>query len=510
MRIKIEPDGNKTIFQILNESGMYMPAPCGGRGACGKCRVKITDGYAPPTLSDKNAFSDNELREGLRLACRCVPEEEIYIEVFENNEEESDVLSISGTYDRCEVSKTIIGIDIGTTTIAMALADMITGKVIDEYSAINKQRIYGADVISRIQAALDGRGAELRECIRRDLWKGILKLCTKNRIIPEMINVAANTTMIHLLMGYPCDTLGVAPFTPYSTDEVCETVRTVFGTYDSGGMQVLYDVPVRILPGISTYVGADIVADMLVCGLADTDKVNVLLDLGTNAEMAIGNKERILVASAAAGPAFEGGNITHGTGSVPGAVCGIEILNNNHIRLKTIQDKPAAGICGTGVVEIAYELLKAGVIDETGYMNTVKDEFVLAKREAGGNVSFFKKDVRELQLAKAAVRAGLETLLIRYGIAAEEIDTVYLAGGFGYNINPAKAAGIGMIPPAFADKIKPVGNGALEGAILCGRRDAEKYCKEMLKQIRKQTLEITLAMDADFNELYIKHMFFDN
>jgi len=245
---------------------------------------------------------------------------------------------------------------------------------------------------------------------------------------------------------------------------------------------------------------------MLVCDMAaDNKKVSMLIDLGTNGEMAIGNGDRILVTSAAAGPAFEGGNITHGTGSVPGAVCGVEISGED-IRLKTIRDEAPTGICGTGTIEIIYELLKTGLLDETGYMED--EEFVLAEKP-DGNVSFFQKDVRELQLAKSAIRAGVEALLLRYGVKAEDVDNVYLAGGFGYHINLAKAVGIGLFPKAFEDKIKIIGNGSLIGALACGRQETKAACNVIIDRIKKVSDEVGLAMDNDFNELYMKYMFFD-
>lgn len=509
MEIRIKPDSKKNLFQILKEKNIYMPAPCAGRGICGKCRVKILKGYVAVTDSDRKVFSEKELQEGFRLSCKCVPTEELLVEISGSNEESIDALGTSevygGDFEASQGADIILGIDIGTTTIAMALADAVTGQILDEYLTINKQRMYGADVISRIQASVDGKGDELKCCIRKDLWKGIDELCGKSKVIPKEIIIGANTTMIHLLMGYPCNTLGVAPFTPYNIDEINGSAEDILGISEPA-VEALYQVPVRILPGISTFVGADIVADMLVCNMAESKKVSMLIDFGTNGEMAVGNRERILVTSAAAGPAFEGGNITHGTGSVPGAVCGVWICGNE-IRLKTIRDEAPTGICGTGTIEIIYELLKSELLDETGYMED--EELVLAVKPDGSNLSFFQKDVRELQLAKSAIRAGVETLLLRYGIKAEDVDTVYLAGGFGYHINVAKAVGIGLLPESFADKIKIIGNGSLLGALLCGKQEAKNTCVAMIDRIREVSSEVGLAMDADFNELYMKYMFFE-
>lgn len=511
MEIRIRPDSNKTLFQILQEKNIYMPALCAGRGTCGKCRVKVLKGHVPITDADRRFFSEKELQEGFVLSCKCIPTKELLIEAEDSKEEFIDVLGVSKTYNEYSINEagqlkeTILGIDIGTTTIAMALADFKTGEIVDEYLTINNQRMYGADVISRIQASIEGKGDELKACIRKSLWKGISLLARKNNVIPGQIVIAGNTTMIHLLMGYPCNTLGVAPFTPYNINEIKGSAEDILGTAEDG-TENLYQIPVRILPGMSAFVGADIVADMMLCKLAQAENVSVLIDLGTNGEMVIGNKDRILVTSAAAGPAFEGGNITHGIGSVPGAICGIE-LSGEEIKLKTIRDEAPVGICGTGTIEIVHELLDAGIIDETGYMES--EEFVLAKKSDGNNVSFFRKDVRELQLAKAAIRAGLETLLLRYGIKAEEVSTVYLAGGFGYHINVHKAISIGLIPKEFTGKIKVIGNGSLLGAIMCGAEETESESKTMLGRMAETVSEINLALDAEFNELYMKYMFFE-
>lgn len=486
---------------------MYQPALCNGKGTCGKCTVKVLAGYAPVSKADKDFFSEKELQEGFRLSCKCVPTEELLIEVELFTEESMKVLGVlkekEEYFSLCERAL-ILGIDIGTTTIAMCLADAVNGEILKEYLTVNKQRTYGADVISRIQAAVEGEGDNLQECIRQDLWKGIKALCSTDSVIPNQILIAGNTTMIHLLMGYPCNTLGVAPFLPYNIKRIESDVQEICGIKESN-MKKLYPVPVSILPGISAFVGPDIVADLLVCNMTSTDTVNVLIDLGTNGEMAVGNREKILVTSAAAGPAFEGGNITHGIASVPGAICGVEIDLEQGVQLKTIANAPPIGICGTGVIEIIYELLKSGRLDETGYLE--EEEVILGQRPEGGNISFFQKDVREFQLAKSAIRAGMETLLFRFGIKPEAVDRVYLAGGFGYHIPVKKAIGIGLFPESFAEKIQPIGNGSLNGALLYGNLRAKEDSRMLTDRIIEKTTLVELATEPVFGELYMKYMY---
>lgn len=494
LEIKVQQDNEKTLLEILREMGTYLPAVCAGRGTCGKCRVKVLQGEAPISEADKKFFSCEELQEGFRLSCKLVPKSELVVSVMDTDE---DKISVVGAGDKKlypAPESNVLGIDIGTTTIAMLFAG-------EEYLAVNRQRMYGADVISRIKASTEGRGAELQRSIRKDLWTGIVKLTEYGTRLPDRIVIAANTTMIHLLMGYPCDGLGVYPFTPYNIEAICSDIRAVLG-YAAELLkgayinEEFYNTPVHILPGISAFVGADIVSDMLVCGISKSSKVDMLIDLGTNGEMVIGNKDKILVTSTAAGPAFEGGNIICGTGSVPGAISGAEIKENK-IRLKTIMNVEPVGICGTGVIEVLYELLKAGIVDETGYME--EEKVVLHENDEGEQICFYRQDVRELQLAKSAIRAGAETLMLHYGVTAQEIGTVYLAGGFGYYINIEKAVGIGLFPEEFKDKIKVIGNASLKGTFIYNIDSKEESGKPV---------EVELANDKKFSELYMEYMFF--
>lgn len=503
---------NQSILEALRENDRYIPAICSGRGTCGKCRIKIIKGKVVPSKEDEKFFSLEELKEGYRLSCTSYPVEDVILSLEKGRDSEFYVVVDSDSDEDKNMIKNneiggdftyAIGIDIGTTTIAMKLVEITSGTVIDNYATINRQRAYGADVISRIQVSNEGKGKELKECIHRDLKESIVKLLeNRDKIKIERILIAGNTTMIHLLMAYSCETLGVFPFTPYYIGTIDTNTEELFGSLQGSRIP---RVPVTILPGISTYVGGDIVSDLLYCKFYDKEEVCMIIDLGTNGEMAIGNREKILVASTAAGPAFEAGNIAFGTGSIPGAICGVSI-DNSDTKVKTIGEKTACGICGTGVIEGVYELLKQELIDDTGLMveTYFDDGYPLAKTEDGRIIRLYQKDIREIQLAKAAVRAGTETLLLRYGIKAEELETVYLAGGFGYKIDVKKAIGIGLFPKVFEDKIKTIGNGSLEGTISY----IEKKSKEKVENIRTVSLEINLSKDKDFNQIYMDSMYF--
>lgn len=494
----------ESLLDAFIRQEIYISAPCGGKGRCGKCGVQILNGNTWISDEDKKIYSEEELDAGWRLSCCLYPTEELEVSVSQSDESlfeavgETENTEESGT----EESFYHVAVDIGTTTIAMSLIGGESGKVFRTVTSVNSQRAYGADVISRIQASVDGKKEELKKSIQKDLQDSMEKLLKETGVSGEDVGkivIGGNTTMGHLLMGYDCDTLGVFPFTPVNIDFIKGT-EEILGTDRFGKKEVV------LLPGISTYVGGDIVSGMYAYDFTEKEDVCMFIDLGTNGEMGIGNKEKILVTSTAAGPAFEGGNITWGMGSVPGAICSVKI-EGTETEVKTIREEAPQGICGTGVVETAAELVREEIVDETGALDEdyFDDGFPLAKTPDGKEIVFTQKDVREIQLAKAAVRAGVETLLLRYGIKKEEVSKVYLAGGFGYKLNTDKAIAIGMIPEEWQERIVAVGNSSLSGAC--------KYLKDengdkTIEKLVSISEEVNLSADKEFNEFYMNEMFF--
>ena len=256
-----------------------------------------------------------------------------------------------------------------------------------------------------------------------------------------------------------------------------------------------------LLPGISTFVGADIVSGVIACGMDLSDEISLLVDLGTNGEMVLGNRQRMIATSTAAGPAFEGGNIRCGVAGIAGAISTVDITGGQ-AKIQTIGNQPPVGLCGTGVLEITYELLKEGMIDETG---SPDDAFFEHGFALAPNVTFTIGDVREVQLAKAAIRAGMEVMLAEYGIACEDVAHVYLAGGFGQKVNIQKAIGIGILPEEFADKVIAVGNSSLAGAVLYAKNPT---LAGRFRAVAETTGEVALAENGRFNDLYLEYMFF--
>jgi uncharacterized 2Fe-2S/4Fe-4S cluster protein (DUF4445 family) len=300
-------------------------------------------------------------------------------------------------------------------------------------------------------------------------------------------------------MGLSCATLGQHPFTPVTLDFVSCAYPELF----EGGLSC----EVVTLPGISTYVGADITAGIFFTEMHRSAEPTLLMDIGTNGEMALMASGQLLCTATAAGPAFEGGNIQWGTGSIPGAISQVA-WRDGQFAIKTIGDRPPAGICGSGVVDTVYEGLKSGFIQPNGKFNTTVPEggIFLAKAADGQDINFCQKDIRELQLAKSAIRSGLDALINHVGLSYDDVRTLYIAGGFGFNLNFNSGAGIGLIPKELHSKIKLIGNSSLGGAV---RYLTDRNGGESINAILGMAGEYSLPKDARFNEMFLDNIGFD-
>lgn len=372
-----------------------------------------------------------------------------------------------------------IAIDLGSTTLAFQVIEMSNGNIIHTVTMLNSQRKFGADVLTRIRASVDGKKDELQQCAWRDLMAGISQLQKECKIESEQIReivIAGNTTMIHLLQGYDCSGLGVYPFLPVNLGFIKTSLKTLgMVEYESNMVaENEKNTPnVTILPGISAFVGGDIISGLYALDFANRDEINLLVDLGTNGEMVLGNKDKLIAASVAAGPAFERGAV----------------------------------IWGSDVIDITTRLLKEGIVDETGLLidEYFENGFPVSQTVDGKQIVFTQQDIRKLQLAKAAVRAGIETLIEEYGISVEQIDKVYLAGGFGYYLDAKKAAFIGMIPEEVTDKAESIGNSSLSG---CVKYLRNKDAEEQIQKIVSVVEHLELANNDNFQKKYVKNMSF--
>lgn len=508
----------KNLLEMLQEKNEYISAPCNGNGICGKCIVRYKRGATEPTKQDREFLSEKQLEQGYRLACQSYPTEEYKVEIPEleetievlsqwENQRTEEILknTAEGTAEKTENAIYGICIDIGTTTLAALLVNLKTEADCQTAVSVNHQRTYGADVISRIDASNNGKKWEMQRCIRQDLQKLVGELAEKEGIHVAQIQrivIAGNTTMCHLLRGFSCETLGVAPFLPVDLSWMEGSAA------DFLGMKEL-DTKVVILPGISAFVGADIMAGIAKMNMHRSEGYHLLLDIGTNGEMVLGNCRHMYVTSTSAGPAFEGGNISCGMAGIPGVISHVFMEETGKAGFQVIGEtdgenkkQQAIGICGTGMIDLVYELREHQMIDEHG---TYSDLYFDTGYELAEKVKFTQNDIRELQMAKAAIRAGVDILVKKAGITFDEVDNCYLAGGFGTKIDIKKAAGIGLIPKELEMKTIPAGNTVLAGTkeVLLGR-----ISKEELEKIQTMADVINLAEENDFEELYLSYMDF--
>ena len=411
-----------------------------------------------------------------------------------------------------------IALDLGTTTIALYLIDLNYGKVISVLSKVNNQRAYGSDVISRINYTMENQNGieELSKCVTDQINQMIDEISNNNNIDKrEIYNlvVVGNTTMIHLLMKVECKDLALSPFIPVFTEK-----------YECKASDIGIDINgiVSLPPGISAYVGSDITSGILSSNMSKNERYSLLLDIGTNGEIALGNKYNIFTCSTAAGPAFEGANIKYGLGGIQGAISSIDFSKDKIY--KTIGDMTPCGICGSGVLDMVSELLKYKVIDETGRIcdcDEIKDENLKNRLKVDKNtkefivfedkynnkkISFTQKDIREVQLAKASICAGIKVLLKKSNLTYDDIDHVYIGGGFGNFMSVDNAVNIGMIPIQLKEKIKSIGNCAGKGAIDFLINEEKR--KDVV-QIVNNCEYIELSKSKDFQEYYIDSITFE-
>lgn len=504
--------GTKTLLDILQENHIFVDAVCAGKGACKGCRVRFHWGAPELTEKERKMLGKEEREAGIRLACVTRPISDCEFVLLSDGQEEMMVLdhgneriyqgeAAAGQCQNTADCRYGFAVDIGTTTLVAALVDLQNGRQLAVETMVNHQRSYGADVISRIGAANAGKGDLLKESIKRDLSTMLVRLVKRAGVSKSQIEeavIVGNTTMCHLLRGLSCRGLAASPFTPKDNRLWSGNLGELLGMDD-------WQTKAEILPGISAFVGADILAGIYAVDMHKREEMSLLLDIGTNGEMVLGSSRGLLVTSAAAGPVFEGGNIACGVPGIPGAVSHITLCGEKKCvkSYQTIGDEPPIGICGSGIIDIMGELVRIGLVDENG---TLEDEwFADGFPVAGEEIVFTQKDIRELQLGKSAIRAGIETLLMEGG-AQERIRQVFLAGGFGHYMHVEHGIRIGLFPKNFSDKIVPSGNSALEGAkkyLLAGKSEREE-----VHFIAASAKEINLALHSAFQELYIEHMFF--
>ena len=409
-------------------------------------------------------------------------------------------------------------IDIGTTTIVVHLADLLTGERVATDAFLNPQRLYGADVISRIEhAGRTEKGMdELRLPLVKELNDSLARLCAGQGIPPEHIYetvIAGNTAMLHLFWGIPCGGMGRAPYVPAVTAGLREKAG-------KAGLRMNQEGYVATLPSIAAFVGADITAGIIACGMHKTEKLTLLVDIGTNGEMVLGNRDRLLCCSTAAGSAFEGAKITCGMGSVAGAIDHVRFADE--VLYSTIGGEKPAGICGSGLVDAIAELLRRRVITDKGRLlsrnaATADGPAWLLERlvdykgktafllDAPNNIVITQSDVRELQLAKGAIYAGISVLCAELGVGFDDIEEICLAGGFGSTLQVENVMTVGLLPRVSREKVKAVGNSAGAGALMVL---LDETALSEAESVAKTVQYLELAGSRLFSEHFMKSMNF--
>jgi uncharacterized 2Fe-2S/4Fe-4S cluster protein (DUF4445 family) len=400
-----------------------------------------------------------------------------------------------------------LAVDIGTSKIISALVDLATGKTLGMGFVENPQIIHGEDVVSRITYSTND--ADKLQTLQRLLVDGINSVlsytCAQAGVHPQDIyevTVVGNTAMHHFFLGINPKYAAISPFTPALKRSINVKAKEL-------GINICPEGNVHVLPVIAGFVGADAVADLLASGIHESEKLSLLLDIGTNTEVFVGNSEDVLSCSCASGPAFEGGHIKHGMRAVTGAIEKVSITSDYEVEYTTIDNEAPRGLCGSAMIDVLAELFKLDVINERGRLNTnirtsrlrrasYRPEFILVWKEESGtglDITITQKDINELQLAKAAIFAGCSILMNKKNVKLEEIDGLLVAGSFGSYINPEKAKLIGLVPDVPTEKIRFVGNTALSGAKMSLiSADARKTAEELSRKVRY----IELASDPEF------------
>ncbi|HOD93564.1 MAG TPA: ASKHA domain-containing protein [Clostridia bacterium] len=479
-------------------------APCGGGKRCGKCKIRLMNDKSDISASEQVFLTQKEIEDNIRLACFVPISDGQIIDLTDIKAVQSIMTDNKLLNSKIVVNPIItygygVAVDIGTTTVAASLYDLQTAKRLSVASDVNKQARFGSDVISRIQFASTKENLMfMQDTILNEVNSLIQKLCSDTSVGYNEINlvaIAGNTTMQHLFMGLDPTGIGVAPFTPVTLD-------THIFDYDAPELKSIIKInnngKIIVCGSIASYVGADILAGILATGIHMSDKPCVLLDIGTNGEIVLGSKNKIYSCATAAGPAFEGANISCGVAGIQGAINSVSYDDVN--KFTTIGDKKPVGICGSGLIDAIYSMLKNGIIEESGYMES-SEGFMITN-----NVILTQKDVREVQNAKAAIAAGLKILIKRSGYKYSDIDKVYLAGGFGTVLNVESSTGIGLIPLELKQKVVPAGNTSLTGITMLL---LDKTNIETIDNIRNLTEYIELSQDSEFTDEYVDNMFFE-
>lgn len=543
--IGVEVGPGATLLEAARSAGLMLESPCSGAGTCGKCAVRV-DAASLPRLRQggRHRLPEEQQAAGYVLACEAMVAGDVTVEsvpsrhhgplqvigtgvadrvalaplVTKRYHEEDDMTRIhAGTLllgtEPGDTRPTLHGVvvDIGTTTLAASLIDLITGAVLASSGSLNPQALHGQDVLSRIRLAATPEGLKsLHGVLIEEIGRLVRVLAAEAKTDPSSIYevvFSGNTCMLHIAVKQDPAALGKYPYT-----------SRLAGNEHHPALG--FDLPVApcariyLPPVISAYVGADIVCGIMATGLHRAPGTTLLVDIGTNGEMVLASRGRLYATSTAAGPAFEGMNISCGMRANPGAIEACAMGSDGEVVLKTIGGAEAVGICGSGLMDIVAALVASGVIGANGRFCAPDDqklpEALRMRLERADGKPLFRlsetvcvtqKDIRQVQLAKGAIRSGIEFLLRNVGVGAEEVDRVLIAGSFGFHLRPESLLAIGLLPPQFLGKIDFVGNTSKSGGeALLLNQPARREMAAVVAAIEV----VELANHPDFDRLFVE------
>ncbi|HEV2446604.1 MAG TPA: ASKHA domain-containing protein [Candidatus Sulfopaludibacter sp.] len=493
-----EAAAGDSLFDCAERVGVRVPTSCHKQGKCKECMVEVTEGMerlSPPADAERHLSGRFRLSCSTRVASpggevRCHTMRRGHLHIESRGE------GLAGCHAADFTPRTGYGIamDLGTTTVVLRLFNLETGELVADASFENPQRFGGSDVMARIHYDTTHPGKLLRRTLAGYLTHAIEEFPVDPRSIGEMV-VVGNSTMRDLFFRQSVYSIGQSPYRSITELDMAQGKRATTSLVETGRRCLLPIHPeahVYGAPIISGHVGADAAACMLAIDLAHEDRLVAVMDIGTNTELILGNRHRILAASCPAGPAFEGGAIACGMPALDGAVADVRIDESGGYRLEVIGGGAPTGICGSGLIALLSELRRTGQMNERGRFEDDLERVTLAP-----DVYFLESDVNELAQAKGANVAGLQTVCSNYGVSFDDIEVFYLAGGFGRHIDVDAAALIGLIPPIPRSRIVQVGNAAIEGASIA-----------LLSESKRRELE-HLVLRAEHCRLETHPRFFD-
>lgn len=473
--VTLEAESGANLYELLRQAGLAPEAFCGGSGKCGKCTVHV-DGEDV-------------------LSCRTVISRDICVTVPQR-----DGINVLADSGRCFTADALrkgpfIAFDIGTTTVVCFLMDS-DGNVLASAGELNPQVVYGADVVSRLRSASSGTLHEQSRLIRECMSRLISHVCNKagvNAAEIGIISVVGNPTMQQLFLDIDTKNLITIPFTPIlKKADACPAGDV---------LPVCPDAVLLTVPDVSGYIGADTVACVLSTEMYKSDAITLMIDIGTNGEMVLGNKDRMVTCATAAGPALEGANIRFGMRGAEGAIDHVYIENGG-VRCHVIGEGEAKGICGSGLIDAVAVFLELGRLDKRGRILPAGEGRLMLTDE----VYLTQDDIREVQLAKSAIASGIRLMAKEYGASLDAVEKVYLAGAFGSFLSPESACRIGLIPDELEGRIEAIGNAAGAGSRMIACSTSQFALSQELPA-RMELLELA-ALPA-FQMQFAKNMYFN-